>query len=101
MKYIKVFEKNTIHPFFTEILECVKNTYENMMGEFYEWFNEYGNDLEEWRGLIYGCLNEDDKKDLGRLFIKKYIGGDGLEELVKYLCSQLNISPKFEDKTFF
>ncbi len=95
MRYIKVFEYNTIHPYFSEVLECVKNSYEDMMDEFYQWFDEYGHDLDEWGGMIYDCLNDDDKKDFGELFIDKYIGGDGLVDLVRYLCDQLELSPKF------
>lgn len=97
MRYIKLFENDTLHPYFPEVLECIKNTYEDMMDEFYEWFNEYGNDLDEWGGMIYDCLNQDDKKDFGKLFINKYIGGDKLIDLVKYLSDQLKVSPKFSD----
>ncbi len=91
MKYIKIFENNTIHPYFSEVLECVKNSYERNLSELYSEIDEMGDDLDEWGEFIYQCLNEDDIKDFGEVFIDKYIGGDGIIDLVHYLREQLNV----------
>ena len=96
MKYLKVYESfsdNVEFDLFNYVLQCIENSYPNKV-DLNELIKQATKDeqqlnKESWIRIVIGCLSDDDKKQIGSLFINSYIKGNKNKYLFAFLYKKL------------